>query len=134
MDVLVKEPADLDGALWQVRPYGQVHAPVVDALTAALPHLPPHRAAVRSRALLTLAMELFYSGDTGRIDALVTEALTVASSIDDPRVRVSVHLGAYVARFRPDAAAGRAEYLRPVPSECQIIVVERKRLSRGTHG
>lgn len=113
--------ANLDGALWQVRPYGQVHAPVVDALTAALPHLPPHRAAVRSRALLTLAMELFYSGDTGRIDALVTEALTVASSIDDPRVRVSVHLGAYVARFRPDAAADRAEYLRLARADVDVL-------------
>lgn len=113
--------ANLDGALWQVRPYGEVHAPVVDALTEVLPHLPPRRAAVRSRALLTLAMELFYSGDTGRIDALVTEALTVARSIDDPRVRVSVHLGAYVARFRPDAAADRAEYLRLARADVDVL-------------
>lgn len=113
--------ANLDGALWQVRPYGEVHAPVVDALTEVLPHLPPHRAAVRSRALLTLAMELFYSGDTRRIDALVTEALNVARSIDDPRVRVSVHLGAYVARFRPDAAADRAEYLRLARADVDVL-------------
>ncbi|OBC00293.1 hypothetical protein A5784_20875 [Mycobacterium sp. 852013-50091_SCH5140682] len=113
--------ANLDGALWQVRPYGEVHAPVVDALTEVLPHVPPHRAAVRSRALLTLAMELFYSGDTARIDALVTEALAAARPIDDPRVRVSVQLGAYVARFRPDTAADRAEYLRLARADVDIL-------------
>ncbi|OBG39302.1 BTAD domain-containing putative transcriptional regulator [Mycolicibacter heraklionensis] len=113
--------ANLDGALWQVRPYGEVHAPVVDALTEVLPQLPPHRASVRSRALLTLAMELFYSGDTGRIDALVTEALAVARPIDDPRVRVSVQLGAYVARFRPDTAEDRAEYLRLARADSDLL-------------
>lgn len=113
--------ANLDGALWQVRPYGEVHAPVVDALTEVLPHVPGRRAAVRSRALLTLAMELFYSGDTERIDTLVDEALTTARPITDPRVRVSVQLGAYVARFRPDAAADRAEYLRLARSDVELL-------------
>ncbi|MCV7088062.1 BTAD domain-containing putative transcriptional regulator [Mycolicibacter hiberniae] len=113
--------ANLDGALWQVRSYGEVHAPVVDALTEILPQLPPHRTAVRSRALLTLAMELFYSGDVNRIDALVAEALDVARPIDDPRVRVSVQLGAYVARFRPDAATHRAEYLRLARADVDLL-------------
>ncbi|WP_024440243.1 BTAD domain-containing putative transcriptional regulator [Mycobacterium sp. UM_WGJ] len=113
--------ANLDGALWQVRSYGEVHAPVVDALTEVLPQLPPHRTAVRSRALLTLAMELFYSGDVNRIDALVAEALDVARPIDDPRVRASVQLGAYVARFRPDAAAHRAEYLRLARADAELL-------------
>ncbi|OBF98017.1 hypothetical protein A5772_15160 [Mycolicibacter sinensis] len=113
--------ANLDGALWQVRSYGEVHAPVVDALTEVLPQLPSRRTAVRSRALLTLAMELFYSGDMNRIDALVAEALDVARPIDDPRVRVSVQLGAYVARFRPDAAASRAEYLRLARADVELL-------------
>ncbi|MEB3034555.1 BTAD domain-containing putative transcriptional regulator [[Mycobacterium] nativiensis] len=113
--------ANLDGALWQVRQYGEVHAPVVDTLTRVLPAIPAHRSTVRSRALLTLAMELFYSGDVDRIDALVDEALTIAQAITDPRVRVSVQLGAYVARSRPDAVTDRAEYLEHARRDVELL-------------
>ena len=102
----------MEGALWQVRPFGTVHAPIVEALERALRRLPPEEEALRARAQLALAMELYYSDDVLRIDALVAEALAVAEASDDLRLRAVAHLGAFAARSRPDTMDDRVRYAR----------------------
>jgi DNA-binding SARP family transcriptional activator len=102
----------MEGALWQVRPFGYVHAPIVEALERALRRLPEDAKALRARAQLALAMELYYSDDVLRIDALVAEALAVAEASDDLRLRAVAHLGAFSARSRPDTMDDRVRYAR----------------------
>ncbi|MCD4527381.1 BTAD domain-containing putative transcriptional regulator [Nocardioides sp. cx-173] len=101
----------MEGALWQVRPYGTVHHPIVEALERALLALPATEPGLRCRALLALAMELYYGGDQARIDALVEEALAIADGEQEPRLCATAYLGAFSARARADAAADRARYV-----------------------
>ncbi len=101
-----------EGALWQVRGFGVVHAPIVDALERAVRRLPEEQAGLRCRAQLALAMELFYGGDVARIDALVADALATAEASDDARLRASAYLVAFSARSRPDTVDDRVRYAR----------------------
>jgi DNA-binding SARP family transcriptional activator len=102
----------MEGALWQVRPFGVVHRPIVEALERALVALPEPERGLRSRAQLALAMELYYGGDTERIDSLVAEALAVADAGHlEPRLRAVAYLGAFSARSRADALLDRARYV-----------------------
>lgn len=100
----------MEGALWQVRPYGVVHRPIVEALERVLDRLPADRDPLRCKAMLALAMELFYGGDTVRTDALVAEALGIARAAGEPRALAVALVAAFTARSRPDAALDRAGY------------------------
>ncbi|QIG41391.1 AAA family ATPase [Nocardioides anomalus] len=100
----------MEGALWQVRPFGHVHAPIVEALQRALERLGPDQAALRARAQLALAMELYYGDDTQTIDALVAEALAVTEASPDLRLRATAYLGAFAAQSRPETLEARRRY------------------------
>ncbi|WP_134741233.1 BTAD domain-containing putative transcriptional regulator [Nocardioides sp. 503] len=100
----------MEGALWQVRPFGVVHRPIVEALERALAALPEAERGLRCRAQLALAMELYYGGDVQRIDSLVAQALAVAGHLE-PRLRAVAYLGAFSARSRADAMRDRAHYV-----------------------
>ena len=97
----------VEGALWQVRPFGRVHAPIVEALERVIARLGPEQAPLRARASIALATELYYGDDVARIDSLVADALAEAESSPDARLRATVLLGAFVARSRPDTAPER---------------------------
>ena len=55
--------ATTQGALWQSAPHGEVHEGVLRALRYSLDRLPPQDGALRCRALLGLANELYYGAD-----------------------------------------------------------------------
>jgi DNA-binding SARP family transcriptional activator len=97
--------------VWQVRPFGTVHAPVVAALERTLARLDASSAddapGLRSRARVALAMELYYAGDADRVDALVEEGLALADGLDDLRLLSTVLTGAFSPRWRPDTLAWR---------------------------
>ncbi|GAA5141268.1 hypothetical protein GCM10023340_02690 [Nocardioides marinquilinus] len=99
----------IEGAVWQVRTWGVVHAPIVAALERAVVRLDEDGAAVglRARARVALATELYYGGDVERVDALVDEGLGLAESADDLRLLSVVLTGAFSARWRPDTLAWR---------------------------
>lgn len=100
----------MEGALWQVRPYGVVHRPIVEALERVLDRLPTDQEPLRCKAMLALAMELFYGGDTVRTDTLVAEALEIARRLAEPRALAVALVAAFTARSRPDAALDRVGY------------------------
>lgn len=118
----------MEGALWQVRPFGYVHAPIVEALERVLDRLPADRKALRCRAQLALAMELYYSDDVARIDALVAEALAVAEASDDARLRSVAFVGAFSARSRPDTMDDRVRYAREAVDAARLLGDTRARL------
>ncbi len=118
----------MEGALWQVRPFGYVHAPIVEALERALRRLGAGDSALRARAQLALAMELYYSDDVVRIDALVAEALAVAEASDDLRLRALAYLGAFSARSRPDTMDERVRYAREAVEAARQLDDTRTRL------
>jgi DNA-binding SARP family transcriptional activator len=104
-----------EGALWQTRAYGEVHAPIVYALERAVARLDD--GPLRCRALVGLALELSYAGDPARVDALVEEAITAAEKDGDLRLLATVYQSAFSATWRPDTAWPRvdlAERLREV--------------------
>lgn len=100
----------MEGALWQVRPYGEVHAPIVEALERALDRLGPDQQALTARARLALATELYYGDDVERIDGLVADALAHTEASPDLRLRATAYLAAFTARSRPDALDDRRRY------------------------
>ncbi|SHK24132.1 Transcriptional regulatory protein, C terminal [Pseudonocardia thermophila] len=51
-----------EGALWQIRDYGQVEERMVAVLRRASQELPPHDSELRCRVLIVLAGELYYGG------------------------------------------------------------------------
>ncbi|WP_193611262.1 BTAD domain-containing putative transcriptional regulator [Nocardioides lijunqiniae] len=119
----------MEGALWQVRPFGVVHRPVVEALERALVALPEAERGLRCRAQLALAMELYYGGDSPRIDALVAEALAIAEAEhDEPRLRAVAYLGAFSARSRADAVLDRAGYVASARAAAEAAGDTRLRL------
>lgn len=97
-----------EGALWQVRPFGRVHPPIVEALERLLRRLSDTEGPLRCRAQLALAMELYYDpAQTARIDQLVDEALRYAEQSDDLRLRFTACHGAFVATWRLDTVEHR---------------------------
>lgn len=125
----------MEGALWQVRPFGTVHHPIVEALERVLVRLPEAERGLRCRALLALAMELYYGGDQQRIDDLVTEALVIAdSACQDPRLRAVAYLGAFSARSRTDSALDRARYVQVAREAADAAGDTRLRLMADTLG
>jgi len=89
-----------DGSVWPVREYGVVNEDVVGAMRRALDWLPPEDSEVRSRLLLLLAGELFYSRRPAEIDALVEESLAMARRLGNRRLLMSVLTYGFSARWR----------------------------------
>lgn len=114
--------ATVEGAIWQVRTFGVVHAPLVAALERALTRLDADDAPVglRARARIALATELYYDSDTGRVDALVAEAVDLARGSGDLRLLSVVLAGAFSARWRTDTLAWR----RTVADDALATAVE----------
>ncbi len=103
--------ATIEGAIWQVRTFGVVHAPIVAALERAISRLDLAEGPVglRARARIALATELYYSDDRARLDTLVEEAVALADGSGDLRLRSVVLSGAFSARWRSDTLAWRRE-------------------------
>jgi DNA-binding SARP family transcriptional activator len=98
-----------EGALRHVRPFGYVHRPIVDALERLLFRLGDGEAALRCRAQVALAMELYFDPhQTERLDALVEEAMRFAEGTDDLRLQFTTYHGAFVATWRLDTVERRA--------------------------
>lgn len=98
-----------EGALWQVRAFGHVHAPIVDALERLLSRLDDRETSLRCRAQLALAMELYYDPDqTDRIDALADEAVRLAEQTGDLRLRFAAYHGAFVSTWRLETVERRS--------------------------
>lgn len=104
--------ATIEGAVWQVRVFGVVHAPVVAALERAVSQLDARSGplGLRARARVALATELYYGGDVARIDRLVAEALDLSGSTDDPRLTWLVLTGAFSACWRTETLDQRREW------------------------
>lgn len=103
--------ATTEGALWQVRPFGTVHAPIVEALERLLVRLEDEQPALRCRAQLALALELHYDPtQTDRIDELVADAVAHAEESDDLRLQYAACHGAFVATWRLDTVERRATF------------------------
>jgi DNA-binding SARP family transcriptional activator len=98
-----------EGALRHVRPFGQVHRPIVAALERVLLRLGSDEQALRCRTQVALAMELYFDRhQTERIDKLVEEAVRFAEGSDDLRLRFTAYHGAFVATWRLDTVERRA--------------------------
>ncbi|WP_341358448.1 BTAD domain-containing putative transcriptional regulator [Georgenia sp. M64] len=71
------------GALWQSAPEGQVHAGMVATLRRALERVGPGDGAVRCRALLSLANELYHGAGVAERRALLEEAIAMARRLGE---------------------------------------------------
>jgi DNA-binding SARP family transcriptional activator len=103
--------APVEGAVWHVRTYGIVARRVVAALERLIPRLDATAAspALRARARLALATEIYHLGDVDRVDLLVEEAVAIADRAQDPRLSASVLTEAFSARWRGDTIAWRVD-------------------------
>ncbi|HEX5945828.1 MAG TPA: BTAD domain-containing putative transcriptional regulator, partial [Acidimicrobiales bacterium] len=71
--------------LWQTSPYGEVHAPVVDALERAIAAAGEDTPVAERAGLLgALADAVYYDPDTGRSQVLAAEAVRLARRSEDP--------------------------------------------------
>jgi DNA-binding SARP family transcriptional activator len=98
-----------DGQVWQIRSYGCVHQPVVDAMRRALEQLPRDDTEVRCRLLLLLAGELFYSDRPAEVDALVEDSVAMARRLGDDRLLLSALTYGSSTRWRRAAIRVRRE-------------------------
>jgi DNA-binding SARP family transcriptional activator len=77
--------ASTDGIVWTPRAYGEVDADAVASLREVLDQLPADDSELRCRALLVLAVELYYAADSlGERTALLQEGLAMARRLGDP--------------------------------------------------
>jgi DNA-binding SARP family transcriptional activator len=97
------------GALWQSGPHGTVNTVVVDALREVLVLLPPADSAVRSRVMLSLALEIYYGSTFEERRALVDEGIAMARRLGDDALLLDVCQLAYVALWCPRTAEERRE-------------------------
>ena len=95
------------GALWQSAPHGVVHGDVVAALRRSLAELPPEDDALRCRATLSLANELYYGSTFEERSALVDEALAMARRLGDDQLLVECCQVGFVSLWQPDTAERR---------------------------
>ncbi|MCA1847098.1 MAG: hypothetical protein LC792_28685, partial [Actinobacteria bacterium] len=83
---------------------GAVDLERVAALRVAVAAVGPEPTAVRARLLASLATELHFEGDEGRLD-LIGEALEVARRLDDPATLAEVLTGGCLAAWGSTAQA-----------------------------
>ncbi len=97
-----------EGAMWQIRPYGQVDENVVATLRKVLRELPAQDSELRCRAVLVLAGELYYkAGSSAYRDALVEQGLAMARRLGDPALLVWACQTAFLASWRAATAEER---------------------------
>ncbi len=104
--------APTQGALWQSGPHGQVHAVVVDALRRSLASLPPEDSAMRCRAMLSLANELYYGATFEERRALVDEGVAMARRLADEALLLDAYQIAFAALWCHRTAEERLGYVR----------------------
>jgi len=104
----------VDGSVWQPRPQGQTHPPLLAALRDALRRLPPADTELRCRVMLALAVELYFADAPRERDALVEQGLAVARRLADPSLLVWANTAAHLASWR--AATAEDRYRRAVES------------------
>ena len=95
------------GALWQSAPHGVVHEDVVAALRRSLAELPDEDDALRCRAILALANELYYGSAFEERSALIDDALAMARRLDDDQLLMECCQVGFVSLWRPDTAERR---------------------------
>jgi class 3 adenylate cyclase/tetratricopeptide (TPR) repeat protein len=87
---------------------GMVDDQRVAALEAVLQAVEPGPSAVRARLLALLATELHFADDDRRL-AFAREAVDIARRVDDPATLADALGALWVANWRPEAAAQRAQ-------------------------
>jgi len=95
------------GALWQSAAHGQVHESIVSALRGSLEALPPEDGALRCRAMLGLANELYYGATFEERRALVDEALAMARRLGDDDLLLDACQIAFVSLWQSQTAPER---------------------------
>lgn len=78
--------ANVTGALWQPRDYGNVNQDVVRTLRATLADLPPDDSQLHCRLLVVLAAELYYAPGVLEREAFAEQALAIARRLGDQRL------------------------------------------------
>lgn len=107
---------------WSWREHGVVHAPLVQALTAAVPHVGP---ADRARLLAILQMEHFYGWDTALAEEYGLRSVELARRTDDVELLREVMTLRLIASAGSWDARGRlalAEELRSLEPEGEVRV------------
>jgi len=98
-----------EGSIWHVQRYGTVAADLVHALRRSLDLIEPTDAVLRCRILLTIATESFYIAPPAELDALVDEALEIASQRQDDELTCLALQQAFSARWRPETVRWRLD-------------------------
>lgn len=96
-----------EGALWQIRPYGQVDENIVAVLRRVLRDLPAEDSQLRCRALLVLASELYYAEAPAYREALTEQGLAMARRLADPSLLLWACHAACIALIQPATAPQR---------------------------
>jgi DNA-binding SARP family transcriptional activator/tetratricopeptide (TPR) repeat protein len=109
-----------EGSLWATREYGVIEPQTIKALEEVLERLPRGDGELRCRAMLSLASELFYTGEAHRLDALVDEGLAMARRIGDPPLLLWALQTGFVAKWRSRLAPERLE----LASEAVALAVD----------
>ena len=89
------------GALWQSAPHGVVHDGVVASLRRCLDELPPDDDALRCRAMISLANELYYGSTLDERSTLIEGALAMARRLDDEQLVMEVGQVGFVSVWAP---------------------------------
>lgn len=98
----------VEGAVWYSNSFGEINAFIVDTLERVLHGLAREDSELRCRVLLSLGIELYFSGDPDRVRAYIDDAVAMARRLDDPRLLQLVLHGACFGNWRPGSASYRA--------------------------
>ena len=99
----------VEGAVWYSNAFGDVNAFIVDTLERVLSGLPRTDSELRCRVLLSLGIELYFSGEPGRVRSYIDDAVDMARRLDDASLLQAVLHGACFGNWRPASAPYRVE-------------------------
>ena len=99
--------ATTQGTLWTSAAPGQLNDRVIGALRRSLDRLPAVDGALRCRAMLGLANELYYGSSYEERRALVDEARAMARRLDDPALLLDACQISFVALWAASTAPER---------------------------
>lgn len=94
-------------ALWQSGEFGQIDERVVAIVRRALATLPDADSEVRCRAMVALAIEIYYASSVQEREALCEQALAMARRLGDDRVLLDTLLAVPLAMWNPASAHER---------------------------